>query len=971
MDVDVDDDELSVIEYARSHGICVDYTTESLQIESIPEPSDADYNQQFEDPSNAFVTNVISGLVRDRLTINKDAALLLKAIHSWQDPLTTASIRADGRHRFLGLKQELPILRSDYELDLLTFGKGIVPNLRNLRIPSEVTDEEQDEGFEWPAKYFAYPAQCEAMIRAEKMTVSREALVYLQDAIRDSYVAQDAEKINDESLVHKPNTTILPLTPPLLPISPPLPPYIPSSPANRLPFASDSSDSVARESMALEQQIMAVDSLVRKSSDSSDSMLLDITHPPQISLEDQKSSNLKRSVEDLKVEGPLTPSMFSTSPMKKLKSVSFSATLPELIPNAPWANGSSDVDSNASIDFDEIFKDIEPLAKKVKASVENEQLLGADTTARVGIPNVDFTLPVAPWNEYSQITSGKKRPGRSELDAQMQFLLRTKREDLKTATSWHGLSALERNLRWSIFTTKISSVNLVECLHGEKELERMLNEITTCDVATSSLQVWKREGLRILDDNEDEAELEQAEEEEGGNMETLIRKRKLEMDDEAAEMVRKRTMPPEAANTQLQQSGTILEDQPHKRRPQAPALRSKTQQAPIPSSNGLMFGGFSASTALHKFMATRGKPAAPVDGGQSKRAHPIDASVDTTRALNIGSKQHSPDALVISEGLTATDIRAARKRQQPQRSLPELPSISNSLAPCSFIASSSLLQHRSLTKQIEKLYPGAEIVYRDYSSPFSAVKEADIILSPSTGLAFTTLQQAKQRALPGQPEKSPVKELMTTLQSRYERLVVLISEGLSREMEAFGSSRPDDSRDKAMLSTFETFASRLDGEVIVKYIPGGEQALAHSVVVEMTNYGLPHGSADIGDIKPLAAETNVSDHLEHLASHPVSLIVDQWEIFLRRAGLNAFAAQVLVASLQQPFDVQLPNSSGFPPSSRSPKNISVFGLPGFIMMDEEERVKYFQVLMGGSRILRRISSVLNLEWVSAAHGFRF
>lgn len=208
MDVDVDDDELSVIEYARAYGICVDYTTESLQIDTIPGPSDADYDQEFKDPSDAFVTNVISGLVRERLTINKNAALLLKAIHSWQDPLTTESIKADGRRRFLGLKQELPILRSDYELDLLTFGKAIVPSLMNLRIPSEVTDEEQDEGFEWPAKYFGYPAQCEEMIRAEKMTVSREALVHLQDAIRNSYVAQDAEKINDESMVHKPVCSI-------------------------------------------------------------------------------------------------------------------------------------------------------------------------------------------------------------------------------------------------------------------------------------------------------------------------------------------------------------------------------------------------------------------------------------------------------------------------------------------------------------------------------------------------------------------------------------------------------------------------------------------------------------------------------------------------------------------------------------------------------------------------------------------
>jgi hypothetical protein len=96
------------------------------------------------------------------------------------------------------------------------------------------------------------------------------------------------------------------------------------------------------------------------------------------------------------------------------------------------------------------------------------------------------------------------------------------------------------------------------------------------------------------------------------------------------------------------------------------------------------------------------------------------------------------------------------------------------------------------------------------------------------------------------------------LQLRYERLVVIISEGLTNDMESQGSSRPDDARDKEALTRFEKFTSQLEGEVIAKYIPGGNQALAYSIVIEMTNYGLPHGSRAIGDIKPVAIETTVS-----------------------------------------------------------------------------------------------------------------
>jgi len=40
------------------------------------------------------------------------------------------------------------------------------------------------------------------------------------------------------------------------------------------------------------------------------------------------------------------------------------------------------------------------------------------------------------------------------------------------------------------------------------------------------------------------------------------------------------------------------------------------------------------------------------------------------------------------------------------------------------------------------------------------------------------------------------------------------------------------------------------------------------------------------------------------------------------------------------------------------------------MMPAEERVQSFQAVLGGSRVLRRVCALLDMEWVSAAHGFR-
>lgn len=177
------------------------------------------------------------------------------------------------------------------------------------------------------------------------------------------------------------------------------------------------------------------------------------------------------------------------------------------------------------------------------------------------------------------------------------------------------------------------------------------------------------------------------------------------------------------------------------------------------------------------------------------------------------------------------------------------------LPPSSFIVSSSLLQRRPFLKQIEPLHPKADLIYRDYNLPHSTAAEADIILSPSTGILLTTLQQIKQAPLPGQAARSPVKERIAALQGRYERLVVLVSEGLREDSEF---ARPEDTRDKDTLRDLEVFAAMLEGEVLVTFVRGGEQTLARGVVERMAEYGLPHGGEDIGDIKLFSMETTVS-----------------------------------------------------------------------------------------------------------------
>ncbi len=74
--------------------------------------------------------------------------------------------------------------------------------------------------------------------------------------------------------------------------------------------------------------------------------------------------------------------------------------------------------------------------------------------------------------------------------------------------------------------------------------------------------------------------------------------------------------------------------------------------------------------------------------------------------------------------------------------------------------------------------------------------------------------------------------------------------------------------------------------------------------------------------------------------------------------------------LKQPVNIRLPTSSNLTLILQNQSTVSISGLPAFLMMNEEDRVRHFQAVMGGSRVLKRISSILDQEWISAAHGFQ-
>lgn len=200
MELDLAERDPPVLDYARFYGLCEDYASEQPCLQSIRGPSDDDLEAGLKDPLNDSLTNPSAELTKERLAVSKDAALLLKDVFSMGEPSTETSLARENWKRGSKLKQEVPILRSDDELDLLYFGSTDVPDFSDLRVSLENVDEEGDEGMQWPSKYYDYPNLCEERAKTEKLVVSKDDLIYLQNAVRDSWTPEDSDKIEQESL---------------------------------------------------------------------------------------------------------------------------------------------------------------------------------------------------------------------------------------------------------------------------------------------------------------------------------------------------------------------------------------------------------------------------------------------------------------------------------------------------------------------------------------------------------------------------------------------------------------------------------------------------------------------------------------------------------------------------------------------------------------------------------------------------
>ncbi|KAK6515200.1 hypothetical protein TWF506_007545 [Arthrobotrys conoides] len=300
--------------------------------------------------------------------------------------------------------------------------------------------------------------------------------------------------------------------------------------------------------------------------------------------------------------------------------------------------------------------------------------------------------------------------------------------------------------------------------------------------------------------------------------------------------------------------------------------------------------------------------------------------------INSSSAAPSPTPSIIS--CSQTDPST----MQPSIQVSSMPS-----DPCStFIISASFLANRVLYKAVRSLCPTSKFVERDFEQfsygkifgkqdqvPDEYILEADIIVSPLTGIILTDLQTIRRRPLPGSlstgsgdhsPKKcEEIRGRVSELSRRYQHLVVGVSIN-------FGGSKVESvelsTTDCAILAAFTGFCEGI-GNVKVTILPAngrsGVQELGKWVVHTMNFHSLQWGNAGL-DVGITEKES-------------------MWESFLRNSGMNSYAAQAVLTKLRE----------------------SGCGLVDFVTIEKESRRVIFEQFVG-KKSLERFEEVSDARW---------
>ncbi|KAK3687716.1 hypothetical protein B0T22DRAFT_479008 [Podospora appendiculata] len=840
------------------------------------------------------------------------------------------------------LKLELPALRSDHVMDCVRLSRRVKafqkPALTNHRLPLLPTDEVKGEGLKFPASVRNMDNTLMKRLGKETIEIERKTMEVLAWSLRVQWTHKDQGGFAESVLAYEGLGHKEPLTPPLSPRTHDPPEYfVPDGEFCEIPAPPDTDLGLSAEIKAAEQKIFREDNKfwnafsVREPASPDRYNDLDLSgmiKAGELRLI-QSSASPMPVPRDLKVEVPLLPQDTD----KEITKLPTRVILPE---DLAKARELMSTEPNAT---DTPFTDfLQEKATSVMRSVEQEKPQPLDATARVPVPIMDFSIPKPDWEYGERIYSA------SEM---FRWIRRTTDTDW-TGQKWPRNKTVEHKMVWAPLAHMGEKTLVLEKIDVDPYLiPKFLKVPKGGDLMTAVDCVNKKPGLTIL-----RAENDDSDDDDDENVEAIS--------DTATTTSSPSERPLRSYLLQSSRKTTAsLTSQPQipkpvKARPPPEDLetllkgRKRVLEEIVQQRQSARNGASGQPKSLSEIGVSDIIDASTIDSTNILRAYTGEYTdytslVDNFVELNPPKR---PKLTHIPHFNSSGTAPATTLRPQPGNAIVTLmppppkpvpafaPEISPPNTPPKVIVSFTV--SGLLTLELEKLLPGIELIVRDYGKHrppglvaghhWPNTDEADIVLSPATGILITTMVRLRQRAIPGKAAGQPLfRNVVENVATRHERLVIFISEG-NKHSETMGPLSESDAR---ALAGFQGFAAGLASNIQVMFVGGGIETLAKWVAATICDYTAAE-SLPVRDFV-LPMETS-------------------WELFLRRAGMNAYAAQVVLEMFKVPDDQPAIGGS------------QMYGLPRFVMMTSEERVTMFGGVFGGRRVLDRVSERIDSPW---------
>lgn len=654
----------------------------------------------------------------------------------------------------------------------------------------------------------------------------------------------------------------------------------------------------------------------------------------------------RKRVWSLHLEPPLTPqdhvdptSDDEGSSAKRFKKVHFDPGIAAILPD-PQSESSDTLSGIAEKQAAELQDIIERDSESVQQQLQNEQLVDIDTTLRTRVSHLEPVQAQPPWELHGNLRSDKTT------SRTRQTMLSTfSKEFLKDTRKWSGVSRLERTLMWAPFPLHMAKVDLREQFDDDDSLGILLDGLELDD-HSGDIDVQPmvaRDPQRYESDDDDEIEPAVFED---GDFESDIEVEEVRVPEHAPTM-------PLGIDQDLLSSKRQNDLEPFTARVDRDLPTPSVIPITATSRTSAATANLMQGDGLAHFMQLRGKAPriSKLVGEEQGKPTALPS------ALPAPQSNLAPAAIMVPQ----LDNRQERGPETPSISVPvpELNEIAAHHKIPIIVSSAFMAANRRLLRLLQTALPNIDICEReaafDLLCKSSQTEEADLTISPSTGVILTTLQKLKQKPLPGQPPTTvgSLRARISSIAPRYERLIILVKESSSNPFQPedtiASAVNPLDNLDCAALSDLNAWTVTTlspSPEVQILYIPGEDIEAANWLAAAISHH-YHQGS------QSAAPDTN--GH----ADGPFCLMRDEtmWERWLRAAGLNAFAAQVVLRGLRQK-DLSSPAGSGSDGGFGGPR----FGLQAFIAMTLGERVETFAGPLGGERVLRSVGRALDGGW---------